>query len=177
MGERHMPSVPVGSPTKAERGIEIGIPFPRKNTMSTSSVADTQGTRSVEFWSRSPSKTALRLDPHERGRIMESVVVSKTVSICERPLDEPAELDIFDRYTEYQEPGLTRSKKYKGLVYLLASTAPRTSSPEEVEGFIHRENPGDLMYPPVDRDRRNEGVLPKPVSSPLHPESPATAEN
>ena len=97
MGERHMLSVPVGSPTKADKGIEIGIPFPRKNTMSTSSVADVQGTRSVEFWSRSPSKTALILEPHERGRIMESVVVSKTVSICKRPVVEPVELDIFDR--------------------------------------------------------------------------------
>jgi len=98
MGERHMPpSVPIGSPTKADRGIEIGIPFPRKNTMSTCSVVEAQGTRSVEFWSRSPLKTGLRLEPHERGRIMESVVVSKRVSICERPVVEPVELDIFDR--------------------------------------------------------------------------------
>lgn len=97
MDEKHMPSVPVGSPRKADRGIEIGIPSPRKNTTSIVSMVDVHGTMSVEFWSTSPLKIVLRLELQETGRIMESVVVSKTVSTCERPVVEPVELDIFVR--------------------------------------------------------------------------------
>jgi len=89
MGETHMPSVPVGSPTNVDRGIEIGIPFPTKKMTSNTSVAEVHGNNSVEFWSRSASKIALRLELHEIGRIMESVVVSNTVSICERPVVDP----------------------------------------------------------------------------------------
>ena len=58
---------------------------------------------------------------------------------------------------------------------MLESTAPRRSCPREVCGFIDRENPGDWMCPPLDKDSIKEVKLPEAALSVLQLERPATA--